>query len=106
DLGAPDIIGVTEVQDENGPIDAGNPGARKSYTRLVNAIYEYGGPRYEFAHIDPIDNQDGGQPGSNIQVGILYNPERVNLKEGMPHGSALNAVSYQNGTLTLNPGRI
>lgn len=106
DLGAPDIIGVTEVQDENGPIDAGNPGARKSYTRLVNAIYEYGGPRYEFAHIDPIDNQDGGQPGSNIQVGILYNPERVNLKEGVPHGSALNAVSYQNGTLTLNPGRI
>lgn len=106
DLGAPDIVGVTEVQDEDGPMDSGNPSAEKSYERLVNVIHEYGGPAYQFAHIDPIDKQDGGQPGSNIQVGFLYNPERVNLKEGIPHGGAEDSVGYENASLTLNPGRI
>lgn len=106
DLGAPDIIGVTEVQDEDGPLDNGNPRARASYERLVDALHAYGGPKYEFVQIDPIDGQDGGQPGANIQVGFLYNPERVTLKEGIPHGDSESNVSYENGMLTLNPGRI
>ena len=106
DMKAPDIIGVTEVQDADGPVDSGDPSAAASYARLVETIAEYGGPEYEFVHIDPIDGADGGQPGANIQTGFLYNPERVTFNDTVPHGTALDAVSYQNGQLTLNPGRI
>ena len=50
--------------------------------------------------------QDGGAPNANIRVGFLYNPERVSLTEGIPHGDATTAVGYENGKLTHNPGRI
>ena len=36
-----------------------------------------GGPAYPSAEIDPVNDQDGGQPGGNIRVVFLYNPDRV-----------------------------
>ncbi len=105
DMQSPDIVGVTEVQDNNGP-DAGGPEANESYERLIQAITDAGGVRYEYVNIDPVNNADGGQPNANIRVGFLYNPERVSLKDGAPHGDAVSAVGYENGGLTLNPGRI
>lgn len=106
-LNSPDIIGVTEVQDNNGqqpgPDDAD---ASESYERLIEAIMAAGGPRYEYVNINPVYNADGGAPNANIRVGFLYNPERVSLVEGAPHGTATDAVGYENGKLTLNPGRI
>ena len=101
----PDIIGVTEVQDNNGP-DAGDSRANESYERLIQAIVDAGGVQYEYVNIDPVNNEDGGQPNANIRVGFLYNPERVSLTEGIPHGDATTATGYENGKLTLNPGRI
>ncbi|MBO1912505.1 hypothetical protein J4G37_47865, partial [Microvirga sp. 3-52] len=65
-----------------------------------------GGVRYEYANIDPVNNADGGAPNANIRVGILYNPDRVSLTEGIPAGDATTAVGYENGRLTHNPGRI
>lgn len=106
DLKSPDIISVTEVQDNDGPIDSGDPSADASYERLIDTLHTYGGPQYEYVQIDPEDRRDGGQPGSNIQVGFLYNPERVSLKMGIPPGGTHDSVSYQDGNLTLNPGRI
>ncbi|MED3802365.1 endonuclease [Lysinibacillus xylanilyticus] len=105
DMGSPDIVGVTEVQDNNGP-SAGDSKADQSYKRLIDAIKGVGGVEYQYVNIDPINNQDGGAPDANIRVGFLYNPERVKLKEGMPTGDATTAVGYQDGKLTLNPGRI
>ncbi|WP_082023371.1 lamin tail domain-containing protein [Sporosarcina koreensis] len=105
DMQSPDIVGVTEVQDNNGP-DAGGPEANESYERLIQAIVEAGGVKYEYANIDPVNNEDGGQPNANIRVGFLYNPERVSLKDGAPHGDAVTPVGYENGSLTVNPGRI
>lgn len=105
DMQSPDIVGVTEVQDNNGP-DAGGPEANQSYERLIQAIVEAGGVKYEYVNIDPVNNEDGGQPNANIRVGFLYNPARVSLKTGAPHGDALTAVGYDNGGLTVNPGRI
>lgn len=105
DMQNPDIIGVTEVQDNNGP-DAGDSRANQSYERLIQAIKTAGGVEYKYVNIDPVNNQDGGQPNANIRVGFLYNPARVSLTEGIPHGDATTAVKYQNGKLTLNPGRI
>ncbi|WJY26447.1 endonuclease [Sporosarcina trichiuri] len=105
DMHSPDIVGVTEVQDNNGP-DAGGPEANESYERLIQAIVEAGGVKYEYVNIDPVNNEDGGQPNANIRVGFLYNPERVSLKGGVPHGDAMTPVGYENGGLTVNPGRI
>lgn len=105
DMQNPDIIGVTEVQDNNGP-DAGDSKANQTYQRLINEIEKAGGPAYKYVNIDPESNQDGGQPNANIRVGFLYNPKRVSLTEGMPAGNATTAVAYKDGKLTMNPGRI
>ncbi|KAB2332575.1 endonuclease [Bacillus mesophilum] len=105
DMETPDIVGVTEVQDNNGQ-SAGNSAANESYERLIAAIEAESGVTYEYANIDPVNNQDGGAPDANIRVGFLYNPERVQMKEGKPAGDATTAVGYEDGSLTLNPGRI
>ncbi|NYF23736.1 endonuclease [Sporosarcina sp. JAI121] len=105
DMQSPDIIGVTEVQDNNGE-DAGDSQANESYERLIAEIVKAGGVEYEYVNINPVINQDGGAPNANIRVGFLYNPERVSLTEGLPQGDATTAVGFENGVLTHNPGRI
>jgi len=105
DMQNPDIIGVTEVQDNNGE-DAGDSKANESYERLIAEIVKAGGVNYKYINIDPVSNQDGGAPNANIRVGFLYNPERVSLTEGIPLGDATTPVAYESGKLTLNPGRI
>ncbi|WP_338453034.1 chitobiase/beta-hexosaminidase C-terminal domain-containing protein [Niallia oryzisoli] len=105
DMQNPDIVGVTEVQDNNGQ-DAGDTAANESYERLISEIEKMSGVKYEYVNIDPEVNEDGGAPNANIRVGFLYNPERVQLTEGMSHGDATTAVGYEKGKLTLNPGRI
>ncbi len=101
----PDIIGLTEVQDNDGPTDSGTTDAAESAALLIAKIKELGGPEYMYTDIAPIDKMDGGQPGGNIRVGFLYNAERVSLMEGTK-GTATEAVDFENGKLTLNPGRI
>lgn len=105
DLNSPDIVGVTEVQDNDGDINNGNAAANESYERLINEIVKAGGVEYKYANIDPNNNADGGAPGANIRVGVLYNPERVQLSD-IAAGDATTAVGYENGNLTVNPGRI
>ncbi|WP_010531980.1 5'-nucleotidase C-terminal domain-containing protein [Lentibacillus jeotgali] len=106
DMNSPDIVGVVEVMDNNGqdegPQDAD---ASASYERLIDEIESQGGPNYNYANINPEYNQDGGAPHGNIRVGFLYNPERVSLTNG-EHGTATEATDYDDGQLTMNPGRI
>ncbi|MGM0902900.1 MAG: 5'-nucleotidase C-terminal domain-containing protein [Bacillota bacterium] len=104
-LNSPDIIGLVEVQDNDGPTDSGTVDASANYETLIEAIEANGGPTYEWTDIAPENKVDGGQPGGNIRVGFLYNPERVTLSEG-EKGGATDAVRYENGSLTLNPGRV
>jgi uncharacterized protein len=101
----PDIIGLTEVQDNDGATDSGTTDASASATLLTEKIKSLGGPNYVYTDIAPEDKKDGGAPGGNIRVGFLYNPERVTLSEGTK-GTATQAVGIENGKLTLNPGRI
>lgn len=103
-MNTPDIVGLTEVQDNNGTTNDGTVSAAESYQRLIDLIETKTGVKYAYANIDPENNQDGGAPGGNIRVGFLYNPARVGM-EGTP-GKANEATAYENGTLTLNPGRI
>ncbi|MBD7944143.1 chitobiase/beta-hexosaminidase C-terminal domain-containing protein [Psychrobacillus sp. Sa2BUA9] len=103
---APDIITLVEVQDNDGPTASDNSDASASYERLIAAIIAEGGPAYEWTDIAPEYNRDGGQPGGNIRVGYLYNPDRVTLSEGTKGGSTDPVAWSEEGNLTLNPGRI
>ncbi|MBY6036479.1 chitobiase/beta-hexosaminidase C-terminal domain-containing protein [Fictibacillus nanhaiensis] len=104
-LNAPDIVGLVEMQDGNGATNDGTTDAKESADRLIREIMAQGGPEYIYSDIAPVNNEDGGQPGGNIRVGFLYNPKRVSLAEGTK-GTAVDAVDFKDGRLTLNPGRI
>lgn len=112
-LKAPDIINLVEIQDNNGATNDGTVGAGGTYSTLIDAIVAAGGPRYEFRDINPVNNQDGGQPGGNIRVGFLFNPQRVQFVERgtstlAERSIANTTVTNVNGKpqLSLSPGRI
>ncbi len=109
-LASPDVVSLEEIQDNTGAVDDGTVAADQTLTKLVAAIAAAGGPTYRWTQIDPTDGQDGGQPGGNIRVAFLYNPDRVTFVE-RPGGDATTAVGVQadaDGTpaLTVSPGRI
>ncbi|MHA3703859.1 5'-nucleotidase C-terminal domain-containing protein [Jatrophihabitans sp. YIM 134969] len=112
DLSQPDVISVEEVQDNTGATDDGVVAADTTIGKLIAAITAAGGPTYESASIDPVDDQDGGQPGGNIRVVFLYNPERVGFVPktgtGDPSTTAVTVSTGADGTPTLssNPGRV
>ncbi len=109
DLGAPDIIGLQEIQDDTGGADDGVVSAAGTLQRLVDAIVAAGGPRYEWRQIDPVDNADGGAPGSNIRVAFLIDPTDVEII-GRGAASSTDEVSIETSggavRLSESPGRI
>ncbi len=109
-LASPDVIAVEEIQDNTGATDDGVVAADQTLAKLTAAITAAGGPAYRWATIDPVNDQDGGQPGGNIRSVFLYNPERVTLAPGTPGGSLdpVAATRAADGTaaLSLNPGRV
>ncbi|WBW96483.1 chitobiase/beta-hexosaminidase C-terminal domain-containing protein [Oceanirhabdus sp. W0125-5] len=103
DLGAPDIVTLVEVQDNNGP-NSGGTEANESYMRLINKIVADGGPEYNFTDVAPVDGQDGGEPGGNIRVGYIYRKDRVGFDEN--RGGATEAATMDGKHLAKNPSRI
>jgi uncharacterized protein len=111
-LAKPDIVAVEEVQDDTGDTDDGTVTANETLTKLTDAIVAAGGPRYDWREIDPVNDQDGGEPGGNIRVVFLFNPARVSF---VARGSSsVNrsitgtsvVKSHGDPALTLSPGRI
>ncbi|MGH2556763.1 MAG: endonuclease/exonuclease/phosphatase family protein, partial [Actinomycetota bacterium] len=108
-LASPDIIGLEEVQDNNGATNDGTVDASATYNALIAAITAAGGPTYDFRDVAPENNQDGGQPGGNIRVGFLFRPDRVTFID-RPGGDATTATTVSSGPdgpeLSVSPGRI
>lgn len=106
-LKAPDIIGLVEMQDNDGEDKTDNPDASQTFKVLIDEILKVSNGKevYEYVQINPEYNKDGGAPGANIRVGFLYKPQRVELAKA-PQGTAIQGVKYENGHLSLNPGRI
>jgi predicted extracellular nuclease len=109
-LKAPDIISVEEMQDNNGPKDDAVVDADQTYGRLIAAIRAAGGSAYDFRDINPVDDQDGGEPGGNIRVGFLFRRDRglrfVDRPDGGPT-TPTTVVSERGGPrLSSSPGRI
>ncbi|KIX09484.1 uncharacterized protein Z518_00564 [Rhinocladiella mackenziei CBS 650.93] len=105
-LNSPDLMFLQEVQDNTGPTDDGVVSANTTLETLITEIEDAGGVTYSYVDIDPVNDQDGGQPGGNIRVAYLYNPLVLNLKNLNP-GSSTDANEVLPGpTLKYNPGRI
>ena len=79
---APDVVALQEVQDSDGAEITGVTSAAETARVLIEAIVAQGGPRYEYVDVAPANGTSGGQPGGNIRVGYLYNPDRVDLVDG------------------------
>lgn len=88
-MGAPDILGLQEVQDNSGSVNDGTVSASQTLQLLIDAIDRLddglvnGTSGYAFIDNTFIDNNtSGGQPGANIRTAFLYNTERVDLIDG------------------------
>jgi hypothetical protein len=112
DLRSPDVIAVEEVQDDTGATDDGTVAADKTLDALTAAVVAAGGPQYSYREIDPVNDQDGGQPGGNIRQVFLFDPTAVSFVDRGPasanRSTTATAVVKSHGEpdLTLSPGRI
>ncbi|MGW7820707.1 endonuclease/exonuclease/phosphatase family protein [Streptomyces puniciscabiei] len=108
-LQSPDIVSLEEIQDDNGAKDDGTVDASETVNKLIDAIVAAGGPKYDWRSINPVNDQDGGEPGGNIRQVFLFNPERVSFVD-RAGGDSTTAVGVtkENGKaeLTVSPGRI
>jgi predicted extracellular nuclease len=109
-LQAPDLIAIEEIQDDDGATDSLVVDASVTWGMLIAAIEAAGGPHYDFREIDPVDDQDGGQPGGNIRVGFLFRTDRGLAFVDRPGGNATTPTSVFRADgrahLTLSPGRV
>ncbi|WP_055491630.1 endonuclease/exonuclease/phosphatase family protein [Streptomyces sp. TP-A0356] len=108
-LQSPDIVSLEEIQDNNGATDDGTVDASQTVNKLIDAIVAAGGPKYDWRSINPVNDQDGGQPGGNIRQVFLFNPERVSFTD-RPGGDSTTAVGvtkvHGKAQLTVSPGRV
>jgi predicted extracellular nuclease len=91
-MGAPDIVGLQEVQDDDGA--KGGTGstitsAELTLQTIINEINKISS-NFDYQFIDNTfigDDTNGGQPGGNIRTAFLYNAKRVSYDE-----ASLNSV--------------
>lgn len=106
-LQAPDIIALQEIQDNNGATNDGVVDANLTLSTLITAIQALDPTlNYAFTQINPVNNQDGGEPGGNIRPAYLYRADRVQLAPGTPGDSTTNTTLGYGPTLSNNPGRL
>jgi len=104
-LKCPDIVNLVEIQDYNGIDFKGGSSAVKTLQKLVAATgcteADYG-----FINIDPIENGEGGQPGGNIRVAMIYNKKKLGFSERKMPNSQADTYILANGSINYNPGRV
>lgn len=109
-LRTPDLLFLQEVQDNSGDANDGTTSANVTLATLANGIEAKSGVKYAWAEVEPVNNQDGGQPGGNIRCAYLYRPDVIQLYKPNQGGSldAAQVVKNADGMpeITLNPGRI
>jgi uncharacterized protein len=109
-LRSPDLIAIEEIQDSDGPTNSSVTDAATTWNMLIAAIAAEGGPTYQFRQINPVDDQDGGEPGGNIRVGFLFRTDRGLEFIARPGGtptSSTTVVDHPSGPrLSASPGRI
>ncbi len=109
-LQSPDVIAIEEIQDNNGPVNDSVTDASVTWNTLIAAIQAEGGPAYQYRQIDPVDDQDGGEPGGNIRVGFLFRTDRGVSFIDRPGGDSTTpttVIDHPSGAkLSSSPGRV
>jgi len=109
-LRSPDVLAIEEIQDNDGATNTAVTDASVTWNTLIAAIQAAGGPTYEFRQIDPVDDQDGGEPGGNIRVGFLFRTDRGVSFIDRPGGGSTTpttVVGTPSGPqLSSSPGRV
>jgi hypothetical protein len=109
-LRAPDILAIEEIQDNDGAANTAVTDASATWHGLIAAIQAAGGPTYQYRQIDPVDDQDGGEPGGNIRVGFLYRTDRGVEFIDRPGGNSTTPTTVINRAsgpgLSFSPGRV
>jgi len=109
-LRAPDLLAIEEIQDNDGPTNSSTIDASVTWGLLIDAIQAAGGPAYHYRQIDPVDDQDGGEPGGNIRVGFLFRTDRGLSFVDRPGGTATTATTVLDHPagprLSFSPGRV
>ena len=109
-LRSPDVLAIEEIQDNDGAANSAVTDASVTWNTLISAIQAAGGPTYEFRQIDPVDDEDGGQPGGNIRVGFLFRTDRGVSFIDRPGGDSTTpttVIAHPSGPrLSFSPGRV
>ena len=104
------MIAIEEIQDNDGATNTAVTDASVTWTMLIDAIVAAGGPRYEYRQIDPVDDQDGGEPGGNIRVGFLTRSDHgvhfIDRPGGGPTTPTTVVGTASGPELSSSPGRI
>ncbi|EQC44234.1 5'-nucleotidase C-terminal domain-containing protein [Bacteriovorax sp. Seq25_V] len=104
-LKCPDIVNLVEIQDFNGIDFKGGASAVKTLQKLIAAT-GCSGVDYGYINIDPIENGEGGQPGGNIRVAMIYNKKKLGFSERKMPTSISDTYVLENGSINYNPGRV
>ena len=105
-LGAPDIIGVQEIQDADGAGNGSDLSGQATAQVLIDAIFAKSGIQYTYVEVAPdTANSTGGEPGGNIRNGYFYQADRVSLVEGQPRASSTMRPSPRRAGRWSRPGR-
>lgn len=110
-MSCPDVIGLVEIQDNNGEDFDGTSEATKTLDALISYIpKDEVGPcadiDYEAININPLSHREGGVPGANIRVAFIYNKKRLGFNENPPPTPQDEVFILPSGHLNFNPGRI
>ncbi|RVU02348.1 hypothetical protein EOE18_17175 [Novosphingobium umbonatum] len=82
-LGAPGIVVLEEIQDNDGSANTTTVSASLTLQMLVDEIYAASGIQYAWIDNTYItDDNNGGEPGGNIRVAMIYRVDTVDLVEG------------------------
>ena len=109
-LRSPDILALEEIQDNNGATNDSVVDASLTLAKLRDAVIAAGGPVYSWRSIDPVDDQDGGEPGGNIRQAFFFRTDRGVSFVDRPGGTSTTPVGVVAGSggprLTVSPGRV
>jgi uncharacterized protein len=108
-LGAPGLISLQEVQDDNGATNNGVVSSNLTLDKLSTAVNAATGKTYGYIYVTPQNGTDGGEPGGNIRQAFLYDTARISFSGAV--GGALDpivATAAPGGQVTFNlaAGRI
>ena len=109
-LKSPDLVAIEEIQDNNGATNDALVDAGETFGRLIATIRARGGATYSFRQINPVDDQDGGEPGGNIRIGFIFRTDRGLRFTDRPGGGPTVSTTVANDAnvprLSSSPGRV